>query len=223
MTLLAELHCHTCYSEDSLMLPARLIDIARKRGLQRLAITDHNTIAGALEAAALDPELVIVGEEILTTRGELLAYFVRDEVPQGLSPAETIARLRDQGAIIGVSHPFDYMRKGAWQEEDLRAILGAVDALEILNARVWSGAANRRAAEWAKRAGLPGFAGSDAHAPFEVGAVRTRLPSFNDANSFLRALGAAQVEGRRSPIWVHLASRYASWSRRLRRRGLRHP
>jgi hypothetical protein len=215
-----ELHCHTHASSDSLADPRRLLAAARHKGIHRLAITDHNTISGALEAAALDPEAIIVGEEILTTKGELLAYFLREEVPQGLSPVETISRLRDQGAVIGVSHPFDYMRKGAWEAADLRAILESVDALEIFNARVWSAAANRRAAEWAGRAGLPGIAGSDAHAPFEVGAVRTLMDPFTDADTFRRALRGARVEGRRSPLWVHLVSRYASWSKALARKGL---
>jgi len=216
-----ELHCHTRASSDSLADPRRLLAAARRKGIDRLAITDHNTISGALEAAALDPETVIVGEEILTTKGELLAYFLRDEVPQGLSPEETIARLRDQGAVLGVSHPFDYMRKGAWQEADLRAILGSVDALEVFNARVWNAAANRRAAEWATLTGLPGIAGSDAHSPFEVGTARTLLEPFTNAGSFRGALRGARVEGRRSPLWVHFVSRYASWSKALGRRG--HP
>ena len=217
-----ELHCHTHASGDSLADPGQLLAAARRKGIQRLAITDHNTTSGALEAAALDPKLVIVGEEILTTKGELLAYFVKEEVPRGLSPEETIARLREQGAVIAVSHPFDYLRKGAWREADLRAILPLVDALEVFNARTWDAAPNRRAAEWARQAGLPGIGGSDAHAPFEVGAVCTLLEPFADADSFRRALSTARPEGRRSPPWVHLVSRYASWRKRLTRRGADH-
>lgn len=217
-----ELHCHTHASGDSLADPKRLLAVARGRGIHRLAITDHNTTSGAREAAALDREFVIVGEEILTAKGELLAYFVKEEVPPGLSPEETIARLRTQGAVIAVSHPFDYLRKGAWREADLGAILGQVDALEIFNARTWNAAPNQRAAEWAREAGLPGLGGSDAHAPFEVGAVCTLMEPFTDADSFRRALRGARPEGRRSPPWVHLVSRYASWRKRLTRRGADH-
>ncbi len=210
-----ELHCHTYRSPDSLMEPAKLLEMCRARGIDRLAVTDHNTIQGALEAQALDPERVIVGEEILTTQGELLAYFVTEEVPAGLTPKETIARLRAQGAVISVSHPFDYTRKGAWRMEDLEAILPLVDALEVFNARSWRAAANRRAAEVARRAGLPGTAGSDAHAYAEVGRVRMRLPAFSDPASFLRVLSAGEVLGRRSSPLVHLYSRYAALAKRL--------
>jgi predicted metal-dependent phosphoesterase TrpH len=212
-----ELHCHTHASGDSRADPARLVAAARRKGLDRLAITDHNTTTGAFEAAALDPERVIVGEEILTTEGELLAYFLREEIPRGLSPEATIDRLRAQGAVIAVSHPFDYVRRGAWPEASLRRILPLVDALEVFNARTWDARPNRRAAEWARQAGLPGIAGSDAHAAFEVGTARTLLEPFTDADSFRRALASARIEGRRSSPWVHLVSRYASWSKRRNR------
>ena len=104
---IVEFHCHTNFSKDSLTEPVDLVKAARRKGIDRLVITDHNSIGGARAAQALDPELVIVGEEILTTRGEILAAFVKEEIPARLSPQETIKRLKDQGAFISVSHPFD--------------------------------------------------------------------------------------------------------------------
>jgi predicted metal-dependent phosphoesterase TrpH len=210
-----ELHCHTYRSADSLAEPRRLIEAALTRGVDRLAITDHNTIAGALETRALDPDRIIVGEEIMTTEGELLAYFVQEEVPPGLSPESTIRILRAQAAVIGVSHPFDSYRKGGWQESSLRRILPLVDTLEVLNARTWGSRPNRLAAQWASDAGLPGIAGSDAHAPLEVGTALTLMAPFHDSSTFLTSLRTARVAGRRSPGWVHLLSRYASWKKRL--------
>ncbi len=197
------------------MLPARLLQVARQRGLDRLAITDHNTIAGALEAAAIDPEMVIVGEEIMTTQGELLGYFVQEEVPPGLSPLETIDRLRAQGAVISVSHPLDAMRGGAWREPDLRAILPLVDALEIKNARTWSSGPNQRASDMAQQAGLAGTAGSDAHAYREIGRAVTLLPEFSDAAGLRRALSQGRVQGEGSSPLVHLYSRYATLRKAL--------
>ena len=132
---LVEFHCHTNASKDSLTEPADLVTAARRKGIDRLIITDHNTIAGARAAQALNPELVIVGEEIMTTRGEILASFVQEEIPAGLTPHQTIRRLRDQGAFISVSHPFDRLRKGAWLEQDLERIIDQVDAIEVFNAR----------------------------------------------------------------------------------------
>jgi len=218
-SILADLHCHTVHSKDCLMKPGRLLEICRQRGIDRIAITDHNTIGGALSASAIDPERVIVGEEILTTRGEILAYYLQEEVPPGLSPEDTIARLRRQGAVISVSHPFDGTRSGSWQEQDLEAILGLVDAVEVFNARVWGDRANRRAATFAQRAGLAGTAGSDAHAYLEIGRAGLRLPAFRDAEGLRRALHEAEVVGRRSSPLVHLLSRYASIVQRARKPG----
>jgi len=204
-----ELHCHTYHSKDSLALPQALLDACLRRGIDRLAVTDHNTLAGALEAAALDPERVIPGEEIMTTEGELLGYYLTEEIPPGLSPQETIDRLRAQGAIISVSHPYDRTRQGSWREEVLRPLLPRLDALEVFNARAYSPAPNERAAALARAAGLPGLAGSDAHAPFEIGRGLTQLEPFTDAESFRRSLRTARLVTHRSPAWVHLISRYA--------------
>jgi predicted metal-dependent phosphoesterase TrpH len=209
--ILAELHCHTCHSKDSLMLPKRLIDVARRRGLQRLAVTDHNALDGALCACRIDAELIVPGEEIMTTRGELLAYYVRELVPPGLSPEKTIGILRQQGAAIAIAHPFDALRGGHWDEAELREIAPLVDAIEVFNARVAAPAQNRRASELAEAAHKPGLAGSDAHAYLEVGRATTRLPAFHDAAGLRAALSSCEVRGRLSPYWVHLLSRYAAW------------
>ena len=158
-----ELHCHTNASKDSLIRPGDLLAACRRIGLDRVAITDHNTIAGALSARDLDPELVIVGEEIKTSGGELLAFFVEEEIPAGLPALETIARLREQKAFISVSHPFDQLRGGHWQLSELLAIAPYIDAIETFNARCLSPAFNHAAQEFAVRHRLPGTAGSDAH------------------------------------------------------------
>src|SRR5512143_648703 len=110
-----EFHCHTQASKDSLMQPRVLVETCRRKGIDRVVVTDHNTIAGARAAQAIDPQRVIVGEEIMTTRGEILAAFLSEEIPRDLTPQETIRRLKDQGAFISVSHPFDSIRKGGWQ------------------------------------------------------------------------------------------------------------
>jgi predicted metal-dependent phosphoesterase TrpH len=210
-----ELHCHTYHSTDSLVLPERLLAACRRRGLDRVAITDHNRLEGARQAAAMDPERVILGEEIMTTQGELLAFFVEDEIPSGLDPQEAIRRLRAQGAFISVSHPFDAVRHGSWDGADLRRILPLVDALEVFNARTLSDAPNRRAAALASSASLLGTSGSDAHTYAELGRAAMRLAPFEDAEGLRRSLASAQIVRRRSSPLVHLASRYAVWRKRL--------
>lgn len=212
--LRVEFHCHTVYSKDSLTSPERLLEVCRRVGIDRVVVTDHNTIAGAVYAQAIDPDRVIVGEEIMTQAGEILAFFVQEEVPAGLRPAEAIARLREQDAFISLSHPFDRLRSGHWRLPDLMEVAPLVDAIETFNARcLWPGF-NKAAQDFARQHGLPGTAGSDAHAAFEVGKATLVLPPFQDAGSLKEALGSAQQRLKLSAPWVHLASRYAVWQKR---------
>jgi predicted metal-dependent phosphoesterase TrpH len=206
-----ELHCHTYHSGDSLMTPEEILAACKRRGIDRIAITDHNTIAGARQAAALDPQRVIIGEEILTTEGEILGFFVKEEIPRGLPPAEVVERLHAQGAVISVSHPFDLTRGAYWSPGTLESLAGRLDAIEVFNARCWNGRPNREAAVFALRYGLHGTAGSDAHSPGEVGRAFLAMPEFIDAGTFRNALAESQARGRRSIPWVHLTSRYAVW------------
>ena len=213
--LTVELHCHTYYSKDCLLDPMRVLEVCHKKGIDRVAITDHNTIDGALAASQVDPERVIIGEEIMTSRGELLGYFMKENVPPNLSPRETIARLRDQDAFISVSHPFDALRSGSWQEDALREILDLVDAIEVYNSRCWTEAANSKAWAYAQEIGVLATAGSDAHASMEVGRTVLTLPVFHDGESFRTALSKAQIHARRSSLLVHFLSRYATFRKAL--------
>jgi predicted metal-dependent phosphoesterase TrpH len=201
-----ELHSHTCFSPDSLARPEAIIAACRRRGIAKIAITDHNTIAGAVAAARLAPDLVIIGEEIMTTQGEIIAWFVREEVPRGLSPAETLARLRNQGAVIGIPHPLDRLRHSAMGLEMTLALLDQVDALEVFNARCLRSADNEAALRLAQAQGKLGTAGSDAHTIGEIGAALTVMPPFTNAETFRHSLAAATVAGRPSGAHVHLYS-----------------
>ncbi len=210
-----ELHCHTYHSPDCLMLPERMLQVCQRRGIDRLAITDHNQIAGAREAAALDPVRVIPGEEVMTTKGEVIAWFVKERVPPGLPPAEAIGRLREQGAVISVPHPLDPVRSASWAWEDLKPILPLVDALEVYNARSWAARHDERARALAKQHGLLATAGSDAHAYPELGRAAMRMPAFDDAATFREALAQAEIIARRSSPLVHFYSRYATLRKAL--------
>jgi predicted metal-dependent phosphoesterase TrpH len=211
-----DLHSHTIYSKDCLTPTAALIERARAVGLDKIAVTEHNNLAGALAAKAMAPDLVIVSEEIKTTHGEIIAYFVKECVPKGLSPQETIKRLRDQGAVISIPHPLDSLRRSAMGREYVLEIIAQVDALEVRNARCVRGADNLAAAELALAHGKLLTAGSDAHTTFEVGRCSVLMPEFDDdAESFRDALEKAQPQGEISPFWPHLASTYAKWYKRF--------
>ncbi|MBL8061775.1 MAG: PHP domain-containing protein [Anaerolineales bacterium] len=209
-----EFHCHTDASKDSLTRPEDLVREARRKGLDRLVITDHNSVAGARAAQKLAPELVIVGEEIMTTRGEILAAYVQEEIPAGLTPRETIRILKEQGAFISVSHPFDEMRKGGWKEADLLDIIPYVDAIEVFNSRCMDPRFNHRAKAFAEKHNLAGTVGSDAHALFEVGKSVLLLDPFQGPDGMRKVIKEAKYQVKLSPWWVHFFSRYASMKKK---------
>ncbi len=209
--LKAEFHCHTRFSGDSLVDLPRLIAVCKRKGIQKLVVTDHNTIAGAIEAVKLAPALFIIGEEILTQQGELLGFFVQEEIPAGLSAQATIDLLRSQGAFISVSHPFDSLRKGHWRPDDLIGILPYINAIEMFNSRCLSPQDNLKAIVFAQQHHILGTVGSDAHSLIEVGAATLVLPEFYDAASLQHSLSLAEPHTHLSPPWVHFYSRYAAW------------
>jgi predicted metal-dependent phosphoesterase TrpH len=198
----AEFHCHTVCSPDSSNQLRPLIQTAHERGISRLAITDHNRIGCALQAKQMDPELIVVGEEILTDGGELLAYYLSEEIPARLSPMETIERLKKQGAFIAVPHPFDLRRHG-WKMEVLLEILPHVDALEVFNARCLRGGLNDQALAFAQEKGMRKQAGSDAHSLVELGLATVELPPFGNPDELRAALELGQISGRLLSPWDH--------------------
>lgn len=211
-----DLHSHTVYSKDCLTPTRAHLDRARWVGLARIAVTEHNRLDGALAAKKLAPDLVIVGEEIKTTHGEVIAWFMREEVPRGLSPQETVRRLRDQGAVIAIPHPLDTLRTSAMGIETVLTIIDDVDALEVLNARCVRPQDNDAALALAQKHGKLMTAGSDAHTLFEVGRCYLEMPPFEDnPDSFRAALAQARPVGKVSPFWPHLASTWAKIRKRI--------
>jgi predicted metal-dependent phosphoesterase TrpH len=210
-----ELHSHTMWSKDCAVNFEAILRACERRGIDRIAITDHNTADGAIAMQKLAPDTVIVGEEIMTDRGEILGYFMQESIPRGLTPDETIRRLRDQGAVISVSHPFDRLRKGAWHEEDLLKIIDKVDAIEVFNARCMYKEDNVKAQLFAQKHNLTGTVGSDAHSRIEYGRALVQMQPFEGASDFLLALRAAQHVNRYSSWFVHLNSSTAKWSKKL--------
>ena len=167
-----DLHCHTSASFDSLARPESVVRAAVSRGLTHLAITDHDRIDAALRVrdAAPDGLVVIVGEEVKSADGDLIAVFIEKLVPPGMSAIDTIAAIREQGGLVGVPHPFDRTRGyGRKSGADLADIAGQIDWIEFYNARVIGGSANERAAAFGREHGLPGLCASDSHTVMEVG------------------------------------------------------
>lgn len=210
-----DMHVHTCYSKDATLSLETIMESCERRGLDGAAITDHNTIAGALALKEIAPFLVIVGEEIDTTRGEILGLFLKEEIPGGLMPEEAMARIREQGGLVGVSHPLDRLRRSAMRQVALLDILDELDFLEGFNSRVTFPSDNRKAQALAQARGLPITAGSDAHTAYEIGRAYVEMSNFNGREGFLEALKEAQIFGRLSPPWIHLVSTWTKLRRRL--------
>ncbi|MHB8891414.1 MAG: PHP domain-containing protein [Candidatus Limnocylindrales bacterium] len=177
MKAFIDLHCHTSASFDSLASPEAVVRTAAKQGLTHLAITDHDRIEGALRARDAAPAglTVIVGEEVRTADGDLIAVFLERAVAPGRPARETIAEVRDQGGLVGIPHPFDRFRGSMLKDPRLEAMGRLVDWVETHNARVMGGTGNERAAEFAREMALPGIAVSDAHSTLEVGVAYTVL------------------------------------------------
>jgi predicted metal-dependent phosphoesterase TrpH len=209
-----DLHNHTHFSPDSILTPEQFVREARKRRLDIAAITDHNTIRGALAVRDLADFPVIVGEEVRSEDGEILGLFLTEDVPKGLPASETIARIKGQGGIAGVPHPFDSLRS-ALREEALIECISEIDFIEGLNARMVFSSHNDRAREFASERELPVSAGSDAHSPWEVGRAWVEMPAFEGAREFVTALARGRLAGKLSTPLVHLISRYAHLRRAL--------
>jgi len=209
-----DLHIHTCYSVDSLMTLEEVVEAALARGLGALAITDHDAIEGALTLSRMAPFPVIVGEEIDVGDGEIIGLFLHELIPPKLGPVETIARIRQQGGLVYIPHPFDSHRYPL-PEPVLVSLLHEVDALEVLNGRVMVPACNERAARFAREHGLRGGAGSDAHTPGEIGRAYVEMEPFGDRDTFLSNLAHAGIGGGVSSHYVHL---FSTWAK-IRKRG----
>jgi predicted metal-dependent phosphoesterase TrpH len=185
-----DLHAHTRYSRDSTLNPREFVARARAVGLDRIAVTDHNTIEGALEAKAIDHSLVIVGEEVDTReRTHLIGLFLREEIPAGLPVREVADRIREQGGVVYAPHPFAYLRAA---KRHAREAMLVADVVEVFNARAFLPVWNRRAYAAAQELGIPVAASTDAHFSHEIGAAWTDLPAFTSIDEFRASITSAR-------------------------------
>ena len=171
-----DLHMHTHFSHDSGAPPRSVVERCLKTGLDCIAVTDHNTIRGALEVRDIAPFQVIIGEEIKSSAGDIIGLFLTREVPRGLSPLETVEAIKVQGGLVMVPHPFDRFRPSAIKYAALQQILLYVDILEAFNAHDLLMRDNQRAAVFCSEYHLVAAAVSDAHTPLELGRTFMEVP-----------------------------------------------
>jgi len=184
-----DLHSHSSSSFDSLSDPVALTRAAAARGITHLAITDHDRVDGAQRArdAQIPGITVLVGSEVRTRTGDLIALFIERPIKVGLPPAEAIAAIREQGGLVGIPHPFDGTRGSLLMKEEHLELLALVDWIEGWNARLLAPGRNARAAALAAEHGVPSVSSSDAHSIMEIGNAATVLSGDPSTPATLRA------------------------------------
>jgi len=220
MPLKGDFHMHTSFSGDCATSPEVVVKRCLESGLDCIAVTDHNSIRGALEVrklAASHPDFtVIVGEEVKSSQGDIIGLFLEEEVPKGLSPLETVRRIKDQGGLVVVPHPFDTIRRGPLSPAALREVLPYVDLIEVLNARTIIPRDLGRCRRLADETGITPVAVSDAHTPGELGSAWVEFGGFDgSAWSFKDSMKMGKIVGHRSTPLVHLVTAYVKVKKRF--------
>jgi len=206
-----DFHVHTMWSGDATTTPDELDEAVRAAEIDVLCITDHGTVNGALELMRAHklPCRVIVGQELRTWAGEVIGLFLTERLPYGIKPDETVARIRAQGGLVYIPHPFDPTRH-CLRPDVLDELVAArrVDAVEVFNAKTSLSHLNERARAYAEANDLPGGAGSDAHEPTAVGAAYLEMPDFDGPAAFLDSMRHGIVVG-------HQYDRARQWRPRI--------
>jgi predicted metal-dependent phosphoesterase TrpH len=220
--LSVELHSHSALSYDGRDPVDLLLEQAAAVGLDAIAITDHDEIDASLEAVELAPDYGLVavpGAELTSEAGHVLALGIRELVPAGLSFDETLARIREQGGIAIVPHPFQKSRSGVGANVT-RDQLASADAVEVYNSRLLTGRKNRQARRFARERSLPMTAGSDAHISEMVGQAVTKIDAEPTVSGIVDAIrdGRTTVEGKRTPWRISFRQAAGGAKRRVRNR-----
>jgi predicted metal-dependent phosphoesterase TrpH len=194
--ILCDLHLHTSWSHDCGVEVEEVLDAAEERSLGAIAVTDHNAIGGALEAVELARDralTVIPGEEVKTDgQGEVIGLFLSEEIPRGMSFADTIAAIKSQGGIVYLPHPFDRLH-AIPDPATLHRNLADIDVFEVYNARLLFEAYNDEALRFARKYNLTMGAGSDAHVAQGLGTGGLRMRAFEGPEEFMLSLRSAEI------------------------------
>jgi hypothetical protein len=218
--ILCDLHLHTSWSHDCTVDPADLIMYAEGNGLGAIAVTDHNVFGGALETVELarDHDLIVIpGEEVKTDgQGEVIGLFLQEEIPRGMSFADTVAAIKEQGGIVYLPHPFDRMHSIP-EPATLQRHLADIEVFEVYNARLLFEAYNEEALRFARKYNLTMGAGSDAHVLQGVGTGAVRMRAFDGPEEFMLSLRSGQVLRRpRSLVYLQSLKWMAQAKERVR-------
>lgn len=203
--LFADFHIHTHHSKDCAMPVTDILERAREVGLDVVAITDHDSAEGGLEAREVADRYgvrVIVGEEVKTSEGEVIGLFLERTIPGGMTFSETIAAIREQRGVVYVPHPFDRLHTIP-SPAVLRANVDDIDVVEVFNSRLAFPGFNELAEKFAQRYRLPAAGGSDAHVLQGIGTALCGMDDFTGPDDFVAALAESRIVRRpRSRIYL---------------------
>jgi len=184
----------------------KIVNRCLKIGINCIAICDHGTADGALRLRDIAPFPVIVAEEILTPKGEIIGMFLEQTIPSGLSVDKTIAQIRSQGGLVCIPHPYDMFRQSALRNNIIEEIAEQIDIIEVFNSRTLLPQNSAKALALALKYGIAKSAGSDAHTLYEIGNAYVEMPEFNGKDDFLQALEKGNISGHRTSPFIHFAS-----------------
>jgi predicted metal-dependent phosphoesterase TrpH len=203
-----DLHLHSSASFDCKVEPAAVARRCKSFGLSPVVLTDHDTIEGALELWRDDPESVLVGQEISTTEGELIGLFLESPIPSRVSPEEAVLRVKAQGGLVYLQHPYDLYRRRL-SEDAIERLSGRIDIVEVFNGRS-DEEANRKADDLCVALGVARGAGSDAHTVGEIGSTYVEMHSFAGAEDFLQKLWQGRIVRRPNRLRLRAEARLRS-------------
>ena len=209
-----DLHIHSKYSSDGILDLKKIVKIATKRGLNGIAITDHNTIKGGIKAKKYETEdfKVVVGSEIMTERGEITGLFLSEEI-KSKDVQDVISEIKYQKGIVIIPHPFDELRHSAFHptEEDINFI----DCIEGFNSRCVLQKYNDRAVEFGTKHNLAIVGGSDAHFLNEIGEGGITTEAEDIREAIMK--NDVKVFGKRSPLVNHAGTKVLKlWRKTVR-------
>lgn len=215
-----DLHTHTRYSKKcGAIPPKKLVHTAMQRGLDGIAVTDHDTIDGALEAKQYETEgfAVIIGCEVTTDEGEITGLFLHQPIISKRAE-EVIDEIHGQGGIAVVPHSFDTYRSK--RLKDVNKYCSKLDAIEVFNSRCIDAKSNLMARQFAMENDMPMIGGSDAHNVNEVGQGYTYVPEmegYDTKDLILKAIQSNSTDGNgnKSPLYNHLWTKLRKWRRRF--------
>ncbi|MDI9578373.1 MAG: CehA/McbA family metallohydrolase [Candidatus Bathyarchaeia archaeon] len=216
MRIKADLHVHTTYSKDSVITPKELVYYAKQKGLNAVAVTDHNYLEGAYEIAKKTDFLIIPGVEVSSSDGHIVALNVKELIPRGFSAAETVELIHRAGGVAIACHPHVYF-KGCLRDK----VCSSFDAIEVINARAFPfNNSVKKAEETAQRLGLSKVAGTDAHYGPQIGYAYTIIETLEPTvEAIAKAIveGKCQAFGQAIPAIVNIKDQYTRLKYRLKK------